>query len=194
MPTPFVPEDVLLLIQEEISRPDYYEIYRRFLEGEDLLGFDTYDLDRNHFEAFVGPAPYPVTPDMLRDKEVLAAAIHGYMVCKYLEELDTDTYMCRRKPPGEVLACCRARHKSIVGHLASLQENDKNDEPTTWVGQLTAMIQRVNCHWTAQRLVYIVEDLRVVREQGITGLVLQYNERKWILKRRREYVDRYTEP
>lgn len=188
MPPPAFPEDLSHLLEEEMSKPELHETYRRFLDGEDMIVFDTYELERDDFDGLTGLPPYPLVSSMHEDRDIILAAVHGYMVHQYVEDLDADCSTLRQISSAELVENGRARHRAILEQLGSFREHRLEHRKESRMAQLTSTFAHLNYLWAVRRLQYAVDDLRTLRETGMTGLLTQLHERRWRLRQRQNMI------
>lgn len=193
MPLPTIPEEIIPLLSQASYRQEYYDLYERFLDGDDMLSFDAYDLEKDDFEALAGLPPYPLDPNMVDDRERISAAVHGYMVHKYVESLESDCSAFRQMPPTQVAAECRARHSATLKEWSTLKTPTIGGASTPDTEKLTKVFVSLNRLWVAKRLQFAVDDLQMLQKNGTSGLITQLHERRWILRQKRTIIYDYEQ-
>lgn len=163
-------------------------MYRRFLEGDDMVCFDTYDLGRDDFDALMGQPPYPILPQMLENKETISAAVHGCMVNRYIEELGQECSIIRRASASDILARYQHRYQNIIQRLEAWEDHPHERDSACPTEVLTGIIVSKHRLWDARRLSYALDDMRAYREAGTSGLILLLNDRQWSLRQARAHV------
>ncbi|KAF5339720.1 hypothetical protein D9611_009080 [Ephemerocybe angulata] len=177
-PLPTIPEAVKGQSLMPMSSTQWRSTYERLYHGEDTLFLDDIELGGADFKALADLPPYPSTLTSLKtfnDTWVeLSAAIHGYLVHRYVQELeghlnalnisdsDTREELWRRyyalSKRREVFADVLVGTKSMLRYSPS------------------ELLSMINMQWTSRLLVYAVADLEAAKS-GRTCLIRVYTDR-----------------
>lgn len=183
---PSISEEVQAFLDRPISDADHDLIYHRFVEGEDTVGLDTYDLELDDFDAMLGDPPYLNLTVVEADWTYVSAALHGFMVCKYLGDLEEFSNNIRLEDPGVVSSTLRSQFRSLVRRFTALRAacTDPLDAlSSSTLPSVANLVAFQNLLWTARRIEFVVQDITVLDTSGPSGLTVLLSERKWKIQK-----------
>ncbi|KAF6758080.1 hypothetical protein DFP72DRAFT_845524 [Ephemerocybe angulata] len=177
-PIPTIPEAVKRQSLVPMSWTQWRSTYERFYHGEDMLFLDDIELGGADFKALADLPPYSSTLMSLETFNdtwgELSAAIHGYLVSRYVQELegrtrrlnavnvsDSDT---REELWGQYYALLKRRQvfADALGTKSMLQYSPSE------------LISMINMQWTSRLLVYAVADLEASRSGRTSNVPYQF--------------------